>query len=178
MGNRYLVDVVAIKVDDLEEVEKQCEFNVLNDYNDFETKFDASAMDDVFVIGYPWGLTGGSEALPLYKRGSIASEPQVPYSNLPRMLIDCRTTKSMSGAPVIVSHSGIWHPDGKPSANTIHGTVTNFIGVYSGRLYSNEIPDHLAGADISEIGIVWKKEALDEVVNNGAQGVSLDEIVS
>ena len=174
--HRHLVDVVAIKMDDLDDLESTCTFHVVNDCKEFETKFEPSVMDQAIVIGYPWGLTGGGATLPLYKRGSIASEPMVNYGDLPRMLIDCRTTQAMSGSPVIVSHSGIWHPDGKPSANTIHGTITNFIGVYSGRLYAKD-SSGLAGDDeISEIGVVWKKETVDAVTAAGVPGTTLTQI--
>jgi len=41
------------------------------------------------------------------------------------------------------------------------------IGVYSGGLLSHESRRNLLEADISEIGIVWKKQALDDIVNGG-----------
>jgi len=170
------VDVVAVKLDHAQ-IAEQCKFHMLNHYEGFEPKYSHEAMDDVVVIGYPWGLSGSGGALPIFKRGSIASEPAVDYLGLPRFLIDCRTSPAMSGSPVIVQHSGIWNPGGSLGSDSIIGTVTNFVGVYSGRLVSNEIPS-MGQAEISEIGIVWKKDALDAVVNEGVTATPLKDIAA
>jgi hypothetical protein len=174
---RYRVDVVAIKIeDDRETLEKRCYFQVLNRDSSFETRYAHQAMDDVFVVGYPWGLSGSGGALPIYKRGSIASEPAIDYLGLPRFLIDCRTSSAMSGSPVLVEHSGVWNPNGKMADDSIFGTIINFIGVYSGRLISQDgisIED-----EVSEIGIVWKKDALEAIVNSGVSGTTLADIAS
>ncbi len=176
-GHRHRVDVVAIKIGKRQELENQCTFHILNQYKDFEQRYKHEVMDDVFVIGYPWGLSSSGGALPVYKRGSIASEPVIDYLGLPRFLVDCRTARAMSGSPVIVEHSGIWKPTkGAISGDSIIGTLTNFIGVYSGRLLSQDALD-IPQDEVSEIGIVWKKEALDAIVNNGVVGTSLDAII-
>ena len=133
-------------------------------------------MDDVFVIGYPWGLSGSGGALPIYKRGSIASEPAIDYLGLPRFLIDCRTSAAMSGSPVLVEHSGVWNPNGSMTGDSIIGTLVNFVGVYSGRLLSSEGVS-VEDSEVTEIGIVWKKHALDALVNKGVPGMTLDEII-
>jgi hypothetical protein len=54
---------------------------------------------DVFVLGFPRGMSGGAE-FPIWKRGSIASEPNFDIDNLPKILIDTATREGMSGAPV------------------------------------------------------------------------------
>ena len=61
-------------------------FNTVNEGNRFDERFGGSVTDDVFVIGYPLGLSGSSSvrgAMPIYKRGSIASEPELNYDGLP-----------------------------------------------------------------------------------------------
>lgn len=132
---------------------------------DLSSTYQESVMDDVFVIGYPWGLHGGDKVLPLYKRGSIASEPIIDQQKLPRFLIDCRTTPSMSGSPVIASHSGVWSPDGQLSQETVMGTINKFVGVFSGRLY-----DHEGAAQPTEICQVWKRSVIDEIIATGVKG--------
>jgi hypothetical protein len=174
--HRHLVDVVAIKMDNIDDLKSTCTFHMINDYKNFETRFEPSVMDHATVIGYPWGLTGGNAALPLYKRGSIASEPKLNFGNLPRMLIDCRTTQAMSGSPVIVSRSGVWNPDGKLSGNSIIGQVSNFVGIYSGRLFAKDSSELAGDEEISEIGIVWKKETVDAVTAAGVPGTTLTQI--
>jgi hypothetical protein len=175
-AHKFKVDLAVIKIPNDEKFRASVTCHYLAEYKDFQGDFLPSVMNDVFVIGYPWGLTGGDLALPLYKRGSIASEPIVDHGNLPRFLIDCRTANAMSGSPVICSHSGIWAPGGF-SNSSILGTVENFAGVYSGRLIANELDEDKKDADrVSEIGIVWKKKALDEIIDSGVAGSKLSEL--
>ena len=132
-------------------------------------------MDDVFVIGYPMGLSGGGSVLPLYKRGSIATEPLVNHNGLPRLLIDCRTDKGMSGSPVVFRRSGPWSPNGKLDDETHFETVENFLGVYAGRLIDPTANGDAKESDrISEIGVVWKRSALDALVERGVEGTKLE----
>jgi len=175
---RHRVDVVAVPIEPQKQISDGCRFHILNDFQGFEPRYEHAAMDDIFVIGYPWGLSGsgGSGALPIYKRGSIASEPRVNYLGLPRFLIDCRTAESMSGAPVIVRHNGIWNPSGAGfSRDSVIGTIENFVGVYSGRLLSQE-GSHLPHKEVSDIGIVWNSQSLEEVINKGVAGMPLKDI--
>ena len=153
----------------------ECGFNVLNKFPHFVPNYRPDAMDNVFVIGYPWGISATIErggGIPLYKRGSIASDPIIDYRRLPSLLIDCRTTTAMSGSPVIASHSGVWMPEGQMTDDSIIGTITSFLGVYSGRLTDNE------NEDISEIGVVWKESALKEITEGGVPGFRVEDMAS
>ena len=142
--HRLKVDLVAIPLEEHLDIRRKYHFNVLNKFPDFVPNYKPEAMDNIFVIGYPWGISATIErggGIPLYKRGSIASDPVIDYRRLPSLLIDCRTTTAMSGSPVIASHSGVWMPQGKMTADSIIGTIISFLGVYSGRLTDNENED-------------------------------------
>lgn len=76
---------------------------------------------------------------------------------------------------MLVSRSGVWAPNGILDDSTVFGTVTNFVGVYSGRLETN-MANSAAQDAISELGIVWKKAALDQIVDGGARGTKLSEL--
>ena len=80
----------------------------------------------------------------------------------------------MSGSPVVVSHSGIWNPAGKWTKDSIIGTTENLLGVYSGRM-SNSIAEVAEG--VSDIGIVWKMSAVQEVVDDSVPGSALSDIL-
>ena len=88
------------------------------------------------------------------------------------VLIDCRTSSAMSGSPVIASQTGIFMPDGKMSGNMAFGTVSAFLGVYSGRLYGRESKTGY-GDEVSEIGIVWKSSVLERITQEGSPGTEL-----
>ena len=173
--HRLQVDVVAIPVEKHLDIEQKYHFNILNKFPHFVPDYEPEAMDNVFVIGYPWGISataGRGGAIPVYKRGSIASDPIIDYRRLPSLLIDCRTTTAMSGSPVVVSHDGVWMPEGRMTDDSIIGTITSFLGVYSGRIADkkNEV--------ISEIGIVWKGPVLGKITEGGVSGTTVKDMAS
>ncbi|QFS91530.1 hypothetical protein FIV07_12245 [Mycobacterium sp. THAF192] len=118
---------------------------------------------DVFIIGFPYRLTSGP-FLPLWLRGTIASEPYFGYrvddENLPLMLIDARTRKGQSGSPVI-RHIGqnqfLMRRNGTPGLSIL--PQSDLVGVYSGRT-----------SDESDLGYVWLMEEVEEICRRGAQG--------
>ena len=171
------VDVVALDVEDTFAKDRHV-YNAVNNGERFDARFLPQVMDDVFVIGYPLGLSGSRSArgaMPIYKRGSVASEPALDYDGRPCLLIDCRTFSGMSGSPVVATHSGIWMPTGKVSDDSVIGTVENLLGVYSARLTS---PIRAVQEGVSDIGLVWKMTVVDEVVDRGVRGSTLSEVTS
>lgn len=121
-------------------------------------------MQDVFILGFPWGLSAGGAGLPVFKRGSIASAPVVEANSLPRLLVDCRTAKGMSGAPVLGRDEGPYDSE----AGIFFGPAIGFLGVYSGRLEGKE--------ETSEIGVVWRAKLIEEIIESGVRGSSLTDL--
>ncbi len=116
---------------------------------------------DVFVVGFPLGLAKQGN-LPVWKRGSVASEPEMPVDNLPLFLVDTATRQGMSGSPVYArSNGGYLLENG--DVHTTPGSFTRFLGVYSGRYGAD---DELA----AQLGRVWHKAVLDEVIDHGVTG--------
>jgi hypothetical protein len=169
----HKVDVAVLKLDKAE-LDAKAVYKTIAD-SDLSPDYAEAVMDDVFVLGYPWGFSGGDGVLPLYKRGSIASEPIINQQRLPRFLIDCRTAEAMSGSPVICSHSGIWNPNGKFDGQTVMGTVRKFVGVYSGRLIER---DALGAEDpaATDVGQVWRQEVIDEILRHNSPGKPFSEL--
>jgi hypothetical protein len=160
--HREKVDVIAMEIERAQ-IESKVLIRTVIDC-DLSPDYIECVADDVFVLGYPWGLHGGDSVLPLYKRGSIASEPAVDQQNLPRFLIDCRTSPSMSGAPVICRHDGYWAPNGKEQ-DALIGSIKKFVGVYSGRVYDHGIPPKELPL-ATEIGQVWKAKVISEILGS------------
>ena len=154
------VDVVAIDVGSIDVPLFTLPVNSYDEFVDFEPV----VGDDAVVIGYPLGLTGGS-GFPIWKRASIATEPEIDLDGLPKVLIDTATRKGMSGSPVLAVRKGIARPrggTGQLSGDDVLGTSETFLGVYSGR-----VDDDPLGA---QIGIVWKAAAVAETVLYGLRG--------
>lgn len=146
------VDVVALRLSD----------NITSEYRlfpinaiEFDTGFKEEVADDAFVVGYPFAnLTYAS--LPIWKRASLASEPDIDVDQLPKMLIDTATRPGLSGSPVIMQRVGIHGATGVLTADSIFGRIRNFIGIYSGRIGADEFK--------AQLGIVWKARVISEIV--------------
>jgi Trypsin-like peptidase domain len=113
---------------------------------------------DVYILGYPFGVE--SPGFPVWKRGSIASEPDLTKIGAGYMLVDTASRPGMSGAPVI-RRSWAAHvlEHGGTSSSGI--PQTKFVGVYSGRRYTKDPSD-------AQIGMVWPPEDIDDIID-GAQ---------
>ncbi len=146
-GNR--VDVIALPIS-LVPGAFMYPINTMRHVNNMR----AAVGHDVFVLGYPFGV--GPGGLPIWKRGSIASEPEIIDSNDPYILIDTASRPGMSGSPVILRK---W--DGYGDINgTIHfgtGDATRLIGVYSGRLSTADPND-------AQLGLTWPTFLLEEII--------------
>jgi hypothetical protein len=111
------------------------------------------------VIGFPIGFDPIGDGAPLgvWTRGTIAWPPSLAWRYLPAFLIDCRSRPGQSGSPVIFAASEFTlyrHANGSIAT----GPVQELIGVYSGRLHQD-----------SDIGVVWKRDAVREIVEHGVQ---------
>ena len=121
--------------------------------------------DDVFIIGYPYRLTSGPN-FPLWIRGTVASNPIFPYyadgNAYPLWLIDARTRKGQSGAPVIrhrPPRAIVLRNDGQPGSSPYPDS--DLLRVYSGRT-----------SDESDLGFVWALDIVDEICREGVPGTT------
>lgn len=152
------VDVAVIPIN----FDKHVNLFAINDVESIAVNM--SVADDVFVLGYPLALgTNEAQDLPIWKRASIASEPNVNYFNDGRaaFIIDGTTRSGMSGSPVFFynNFSKTNLEDGGVCFSMSPERCFCFLGVYSGRLCGSTKDDNE-----SFLGIVWKKELIDEII--------------
>lgn len=108
--------------------------------------------DEVNIVGYPFGLRAG-ENLPIWAKGTIATEPALDYDGLPTLLVDSRTRTGQSGSPVIqFFRPGQMVPEADGGMAAYTGPVTRLVGVYTGRVNEQ-----------SDLGFVWRMSAIDEI---------------
>jgi hypothetical protein len=91
---------------------------------------------DCAIVGYPTANFGGLMT-PIWRRGTIASEPLLPIDNKPMFLLDAATSPGFSGSPVFRRHYGpapVQQPDGSVTVLVDRILTTSFVGVYAGRL--------------------------------------------
>jgi hypothetical protein len=148
-----LVDVIALEIEFDDEFDGV--FRPLNKIPFDNYKIEVS--DDVYILGFPYELNGGGY-FPIWKRASIASEPDIDYDGLPKIFVDTASRSGMSGSPVIYRRTGIHNTDnGQLTLKTVIGTIQGFVGVYSGRIGKSELD--------AQLGVVWKKEVIDEIID-------------
>jgi len=108
---------------------------------------------EVFILGYPFGAA--PPAFPVWKRGTIASEPDLVRSTTGYYLVDTASRPGMSGAPVILRSWTNDYVEG--SMRALSDTpATNLIGVYSGRL--------VASSEEAQIGMVWHESHITDII--------------
>lgn len=133
----------------------------LVDLVSYPLKADVARLDvtgTLFVIGFPMGFDPLEESVfGVWTRGTIAWPPGFDWRDLPCLLVDCRTRKGQSGSPVVFfadSQTEYTSVDG----GRARGPAWNLVGVYSGRIQED-----------SDVGIVWKRSALEAVVEHGVR---------
>lgn len=145
LGSR--ADFVALKCTELDDVDL-FPYDVRNS----GPQIAVGPAEPVSVVGFPFGVTAGG-SLGVWATGFVASELAVNFAGLPVLLIDCRSRQGQSGSPVIAYRHGgaVAMEDG--SSKFFTGPVTKLIGIYSSRIRPE-----------SDLGMVWKAEAVAELV--------------
>ncbi len=116
---------------------------------------------DVFIVGYPEGIAAGNGTA-IWKRGTVASEPELPIKDRPCFLIDSATRRGLSGSPVVARYERPSFRDDKGYINVVMGYLQGFCGLYTARVGRE--------ADSAQLGIVWPRAAIEEVIVNGVIG--------
>ncbi|ECI3617335.1 serine protease [Salmonella enterica subsp. enterica] len=172
------VDIVGIPIIFRSDVA----YTTQNDIKNTDT-IPLHVASDLSIVGYPFGLTI-NKYLPIWKKGLVASEPDVKVSGLDCFYIDATTKEGMSGSPVFsheYSTEILVSPEvhamfqqreqGEISAlelinampqNLMNKTIQvkkfKLVGVYSGRV--------TIGTSMPDIGIVWKLSLIEEMLSS------------
>ncbi|ACT58940.1 S1 family peptidase [Hirschia baltica] len=124
--------------------------------NDFE-KLISNVGDDCFVLGYPLNNSDGAR-VPVWKRGTIASETSFGVDGRPVFLIDAAVTEGMSGSPVFRRETGPLFRNEK-TGNLEKSVYFEFIGIYAGRLQSKKL-------EATNLGYVWYGNLIPSVIDH------------
>lgn len=156
--HKEMVDVVAI------EIEYDKDFSgIFRPIN--KVKFDNFKLeisDDIYILGYPYKPNGGGH-FPIWKKGSVATEPDIDYDGVPKFYVDTASRPGMSGSPVIFKRTGIHGiENGILKPDSLIGEVHGFVGIYSGRILGKTELE-------AQLGIVWKKEVIDDIIDGNTK---------
>nr|WP_157649969.1 serine protease [Burkholderia ubonensis] len=144
---------------------------------------------DLFIVGFPYGYSP-TQPFPVYKRGTVASEPLLPHEGLPYFLIDANTAPGMSGSPVFAIEKRLKLLATREEAEMLEkvssgkagaletlaslGALTRqtphweadyrLIGIYASRITG---PTGKGGEGDYGLGKVWRIEAIAEAFEVG-----------
>ncbi len=128
-GNkRSLLDVVAIPIESKDT--SILRWVGVYSKESFNNDLILYPSQDLFVIGFPFDY-GQSNLYPLWKKGTIASEP-----GFTKFFIDATTRSGMSGSPVVFRNTSVVTKGGIENYTR---PVSILIGIYSAQNYPTEI---------------------------------------
>jgi len=127
----------------------------------------------ITLTGYPYGFFDQKNWLPIWKTGTIATEPSYDFEGKPLMLIDISAFPGMSGSPAFAVANGAYQTVDGP---TTVGQVRMFLGIYASMQMVTEAKfleelaqkDSEKGIKISsslELGHIWKSDLIVNMIN-------------
>ena len=112
---------------------------------------------EIYIIGFPFSDEYGYT--PIWKKASVASEPEIDINGFPYFFADTATKQGMSGSPVVLFKD-------RPATilnqteHKISHHFTKFIGIYSGRIGANS-----ESRNDAQLGRVWKAQVIKEIID-------------
>ena len=125
--------------------------------------------EDVFAVGFPQGI-GTLQVFSVWKRGSVATDPDVLTDGHPKFYVDMAGRGGLSGAPVYRVQRGTIMEQTPGGQSIGFGEKTEFVGIYTGRA-ADQMPAQDRTGESSDLGFVWRADVVEEMI---AEGV-LDE---
>lgn len=130
-----------------------------------EKLIELTPIEEVFIIGFPAGLTDYRTGLPVIRKGITASHPGIDFNGGSLGLLDITSCPSSSGSPVLIYNQGSY-----PTQNGIAiGSIGIFLGVLTG--YSPGAAD-IDRADL-HLGAYIKAKALNDLKKEMLKSLSL-----
>lgn len=111
---------------------------------------------EIYIIGFPFAKETGY--IPIWKKGSVASEPLIDMEGLPYFYADTATKSGMSGSPVVYYKDRSIVMVNEARAE-ISRHWTKFVGIYSGRLGANSDVRNDA-----QLGRIWKASVIEDIL--------------
>ena len=124
----------------------------------------------ITLIGYPYGYYDKKNWLPIWKTGSIASEPDVDFEGKPLFLVDISAFPGMSGSPAFAIAYGAYETIEGP---TTVGHVQKFLGIYASTQvleeekyleeFTSESRPRIIVRESLELGHIWKASLIIDI---------------
>ena len=125
-----------------------------------EQLLDLDVVEDILMIGYPNGIWDSHNNMPIVRKGTTATHPNINYNGKKEFMIDAACFPGSSGSPVILyNRSGYSTKNG---GFNIGGSRAYFLGT----LYAG--PQHTATGEIQVIDVptLQKPVTFSRIPNN------------
>ncbi len=138
-----------------------------------EQMMELDALEEIAFVGYPNGIFDSKNLLPILRRGTTATPPQINYEGKPIFLVDASVFPGSSGSPVLIcNHGGFTTKKGFSV-----GTRVLLLGIISSVLVQKDnnllefvtVPTVTAAPGIRttqmiDLGVVFKASVIIETV--------------
>lgn len=121
-------------------------------------KEELCAIEDVLMIGYPNGIWDSVNNMPIFRKGTTATNPIIDYNGKKELMIDIAAFPGSSGSPVIIFNQGGYRDK---KGNTYFGK--NRI-ILLGVLYAG--PQSTATGEIVMTPNIQRPIAVSQIPNN------------
>lgn len=139
---------------------------------DLASNMRITPMSAVTLIGYPHGYFDTTNFLPIWKRGSIASEPDYDFQGKRLFVVDVSAFPGMSGSPVLAMAAGMYP---SKEGGTVVGDVRQLLGIFASlqMMQEKKFVEEVAitapklavtQATSLQLGHVWKAAIIKEIV--------------
>lgn len=150
----------------------------INGFSEDDAKTDmfVRPATNVSVVGYPYSFHDEKNQLPVWKTGTVASEPELDFQGDPCFLVDVSAFPGMSGSPVFAISHGMHETE---DGNVAVGEGRKFLGIYASQevMKHKKFLEELAMKDDSkregiqyeenlQLGYIWKAEVLFKGLEN------------
>lgn len=135
-----------------------------------EQKNDLDVVEDILMIGYPNGIWDEKNNLPIIRKGTTATHPNIDYNGKSEFLIDAACFPGSSGSPVV-----LYNRNGYSTKNggfNIGGHRIFFLGI----LYSG--PQHTATGELQIVNVpnLQKPMTFSRIPNNLGIVIKADKV--
>jgi len=133
---------------------------------------DLDALEEVVFVGYPSGMFDAKNLMPILRRGTTATPPQLDYDGRKVFLVDASVFPGSSGSPVLICNQGSY----STKQGIVIGTRVLFLGVIAqvvireeeGKIVIVAAPSSLTPIvrtrQMIDLGIVYKSTTVIETV--------------
>lgn len=168
------VDVVAIKIDDLQ-IKLVTEntgrkiiggIQLSNSNMPSPQQPTIEATTDVVICSYPHGFYDKENKFPIIKSGIISSSWGANFNGSPHFLVDAKLFPGSSGGLVISKPADVAMING----HLMHSKEKQyvFLGIYSGEYYYEKKENgKVVLKEDYGLGIVWYSTLVPQIINNG-----------